>query len=399
MRPLLFFAILLIVSASQSQNVDFKSFKTQFPQETLPFMHEFDPSYYDQSDCLSLEYSCWFFNNRYEERKIIPIAGFSVYEDLWLNCFLLGNDTELESIYFCVYDNSENLRDSISYGVYFSGAMIFTVIRIDEFYNVLVNLSSMERMYFWQESQNHCASLLTACGERKESSDKRMKILQNGTIFKDVLPLSLIEDYLFAMSIGNFEEAYSMQKVPAWGTFEQFSSTSAFGGICNVDIDSVKLVYEDDNTAQVICHALYTDTVNWGAEITQTFYLRMDSSSCYIEKMTVGSNSFERKMRYSNSNFIYSQFDMSEIDEDGFNFSLQNVSIDKDIRNKMNKSGEISGYAKFISTDHAIYEENCTLHFYFKGRSKVEIKEMNCSDFRHKDLNFSGTYVYRNLSF
>ena len=65
-----------------------------------------------------------------------------------------------------------------------------------------------------------------------------------------------------------------------------------------------------------------------------------------------------------------------------------------DISNKIGYEGHISGYAKFVTKNKAVFtDEECgALTFYFLPNNLVRIQETNCSYHHGANICFSGEY-------
>lgn len=380
--------------AAQSQILT--SFKAEFKSVEAPFSESFRFLKFDKTKPLSELYPKWIFGKSGNDYKIYPVAFVKIYNDQYVSCFYRGNDEKYNSIYVATFSNNGELIDTVSYNLDGNNSINGFSIDINEGGEVYIIRHDFVREPTYIYSGN---SAQTGGGaiETKETLHQ-YRILLNGTFEEGISASELfLSEYFIALSEGDFKKAYSMQKVSLWGSYEEFSATSAFGAITSAVSDDIHVVSEDENTISVFSHTLYTDTVNWGIEVSQVFILRKNASGFYIESMKILD--YKKKMKYSCSDFMDSGLSLQNITEEGFDFYFNIISDQKMPDNWSNKAGYMNGYAKFFNPEHAVSEGDCTLHFYFKGKSTVEVKEMNCSEYRHKDLNFGGIYVYENLSF
>ena len=390
-------ALLLLFRISNAQEVNFQNFKSKFVQKELPARY-IDDVNVKQLITLPVNYTHFLFQNSSDTRTISPVAGFDMKYNNWLAVFFLNYPDLNKHFYLCLFNKNGVLTDSISLAY---NSMMYsesnTIVEIDQWNCIHVINEVMDRGAGWFMQGNELANYLSFYAGRFELNRTTYYVDESGKLSSGGDARELVSEFLLALGSANFEKAYSYQKIKAWGSLEQFSSPNAFGGINQVVFDTMKIIYEDDVQAQVYCHVFYSDSINWGMEVSQVFYVKKTPEESFIDNMKVIS--FSKQMKYSCNDFHFSEFFLKNIDEHSFEFELTIVSNEIDAKKETNKAGQISGTARFLTSDHAVFEGDCILHFYFKGRSKVEIKEMNCSKFRHKDLNFSGTYVYENLSF
>ncbi|MBN2729350.1 MAG: hypothetical protein JXR53_09005 [Bacteroidales bacterium] len=404
MNKVLFYLLIVIISQKMmynnqifAQNIDFQDFKSQFVQKKLPVRY-IDDANVKQLKTLPINYTHWLFQNSSDTRTISPVAGFDMKYNNWLAVFFLNYSDQNNQFYLCLFNKNGVLTDSISLDY---NSMMYsesnTIVEIDQWNCIHVIDEVIDRGAGWFMQGNNVANYLTFYAGRVEWSRTTYYVDESGKFASGNGPRELVSEFLLTLGSANFEEAYSFQKIKAWGSLEQFSSPNAFGGINQVVFDTMKIIYEDDVHAQVYCHAFYSDSINWGMEVSQVFYVNKTFEEPFIDDMKVIS--FSKQMKYSCNDFHFSEFFLKNIDEHSFEFELTIVSNEIDAEKETNKAGQISGTAKFLTSDHAVYEGDCTLHFYFKGKSMVEVKEMNCSKYRHKDLNFNGTYKFATLSF
>lgn len=80
---------------------------------------------------------------------------------------------------------------------------------------------------------------------------------------------------LFVESLGHkdFKTAHYLQKVEKWGSYNQFSSTKAFGGITETIINRIEQLPDENEKAVVFIDAFYYDPVNGDNRLEEKFYL------------------------------------------------------------------------------------------------------------------------------
>jgi len=397
MRRIVFVTIALIFVLSVSaQTQIFSSFKAEFKNVDAPFSESFSSLQYDKAKPLSELYSKWIFGKSGSDYKIYPIAFLKICNNQWVSFFYQGNEEQYRRMYVATFSENGDVIDSISVDPDKIISINGFSVDINEGGGVYI----IRHGFFREPTYIYSGNSAEPGGGAVETHEilKQYRILLWGQ-FEEGIPAAelFLAAYFLALTKGDFSKAYSMQKVPAWGTFEEFLSVSAFGAITSAVSDDIHVVDEDQTSISVFSHTLYTDTANWGLEVSQVFKLRKTGSSFYIESMKVLE--YKKKMNYSCPDFMHSGLSLQNITEDGFDFYLSIISHQKMPDDWSSKAGYMNGKAKFLTPDHAVYEGDCTLHFYFKGRSKVEIKELNCSGYHHEDINFNGIYVYENLSF
>ena len=259
---------------------------------------------------------------------------------------------------------------------------------IDKNYNFDISHSGMPVSWTWQYQNSKCAGYMS--GHEQVYEETKYRIMPNGNI-EDIRPgLAVVKEFLFFLSVGSHKKAYKLQQNTAWGSFEKFSSSKAFGGISSIEIDSLKFVSGNKNSATVKCIALYKDTINGDAQITQNFYLSKTDNVWVISKMKVLD--FKKTAQYTNDDFKYCDFRLSDITTESFNFYLFVVS-EKEC-DYGNKAGKISGTAYFLtnSNNSAVFDnENCVLEFVFDNK-KLTISEIECYDYKNSGISFEGIY-------
>jgi len=120
-------------------------------------------------------------------------------------------------------------------------------------------------------------------------------------------------------------------------------------------------------------------------------------SSKEIAKLFLEKNGFSTKKRWwgtweagKDRNWFEQELFITKVSENGFDFELiciHGAHI-----------GNISGFAKFISTNEAVFEEKndyddeiCKLHFY-KMNDFIQITEVNCNSYHGARAYFDGNY-------
>lgn len=99
-------------------------------------------------------------------------------------------------------------------------------------------------------------------------------------------PEDQVRGFLNDLGSRNFYAAYSRAQNPSWGSLEQFSSKSSYGGITGVSIDDVNLNYENGNEASVYADYTAYDPINKDGVYKQDFILNKIGQEWKIVKVT-----------------------------------------------------------------------------------------------------------------
>jgi hypothetical protein len=369
----------------------FDKFLSFFTELEVPFVSypEFDDSFLPA--VIPEEFSRFVHVELSEYGYIIPLLKFNVH-DKYTCMYFVTTDLETTSqAYLCVFDKNENFISSKELD-FFSYMGEHSILEVDKHYNVFNNVAFMGRGSSWNYQGGGTAYYLSYTKDYEIYEGNRFKILENGK-FPDGIPvLDLVDNFLNKLSESNFKEAFELQNNPDWGDYSNFSSTKAFGGIVNVQVDSLKTLSETNNSAEIFCSATYIDNVNGNSKIQQKFILSKKDNKWLITKMKVLE--FERTADYSCDDFEFAELDLSNITGNGFDFFIFIVSSLPDDNYDEKYAGEIWGEAEFLTPEHAVYkEENAQVDFYFTGVTEVKIVETNCGEYRNENISFNGIYT------
>lgn len=116
-----------------------------------------------------------------------------------------------------------------------------------------------------------------------ENTDYESSALE--TVIDASTETSTVQSFVSALGNSDYQSAYDLTKVKAWGSFEKFSSTKAFGGITSTRIDKIEQLPNEDGKSVVYVEAFYADQVNGNANFKQKFYLQQFGADWKIVKM------------------------------------------------------------------------------------------------------------------
>ena len=364
---------------NEKTQIEFNEFLSFFPDTVLPL----DFTIEAKTNKIPDNYKKFV---KIVDSLVFPVVKFKIYDSL-IGIIASVHEKDLYNNYFLyVFDKSGNMKSSLK------------LLKMSEFYQqcsfnindkyLITNFCIYSGATFdgWMV-ENGIAENLPGHGESVEEEFK-YEIKKDGSLFLHEEYLHTVKDFLYNLGMGDIKEAYKLQKNKTWGDFKKFSSTKAFGGLFDVQVFELKVSYANSKNAKIMCKALYKDSVNNSAIISQDFILEKNNEKWLIVDMKV--NEYKRQEEYCCKKFYYSNLLLENFTDDEFDFYLLVVS-----ENKQDKyfGGEMHGKASFLSKNHAVYKnENSKIDFYLHSKNKVEIKETNCSKFRHSSLSFNGIF-------
>ena len=244
-------------------------------------------------------------------------------------------------------------------------------------------------------------AIFAGCNNNGESNQNSYDNNDNNNLNDAVVyPETIVKDFLTYLGNQNFEEAYALTDNPTWGSFADFSSKKAFGGIIGVDIIELKEEASDDNEANFYAEVYYKDAVNGNNTFKQNFYLKPYGNKWKIVDMKLAS-----KKSNSNTNktkVVKPQVGIYSYETNTSSGSVEITEYDKDyeefyyeiyVSTEAGCTGEFEeGIAAFIN-DVWIEDESddCSLKFIF-SKNSVKIIESECSYYHGVQCNFAGTY-------
>lgn len=363
---------------NQKTEIVFNELLSFFPDTVLPIKSEFIDV---NSNQLSKKY-IHFFDN--DDSLIFPTAKFKIHDSLIGVIFSSAKDGFDYSLY--IFDKIGNVKSSLKL-ISMDEFNVKSKFSIDKDYSIKTVYVFSEETYDNWYIKDGIAKYMPAHREPYHE-DYEYSIKKDGSLFLKEGYLHTVKDFLLNLGVGDIEKAYKLQKNKTWGDFDKFSSTKAFGGLFEVVVYDLKISYANSKNAEVICKALYKDSVNNSAYILQDFILEKINDKWIIVDMKV--NEYKRQEEYRCSKFHSSDLHLSNFTNNDFEFYLQIVSEQE---NNKYYGGEIDGKAVFVTKNHAVYKnEKSKIDFYIHGKDKVEIKETNCSRFRHPNVSFNGIY-------
>jgi hypothetical protein len=87
-------------------------------------------------------------------------------------------------------------------------------------------------------------------------------------------PKTVVKNFIENLGQKDFQSAFDKTQVEKWGSFENFSSKKAFGGINATSINVIKQEPDENNNAIVFVDAYYYDPTNGDNRFKEKFYLK-----------------------------------------------------------------------------------------------------------------------------
>ncbi|MBN2892404.1 MAG: hypothetical protein JXL97_11090 [Bacteroidales bacterium] len=368
----------------------FEDFLSFFNDSEIPY--SYSAQYYgEMPKILPAEFKSFVNFEDEIDNFILPVAKFSLYDKYVAVFFETTDLEEIYSSFFYIFDKNGKIIDSREiYYLSFMGEE-HSVFKIDEFYNIFEIDMFFARGEGWNYQGDGIAYYMRWHEDYVPTEMERHKILSSGKISDDIPVLKTVENFLSYLHNGEFQKAYDLQKNSSWGSLENFLSAKAFGGIHAVFVDSLNILNETENSAEIFCSATYKDYINGSSEIQQKFILSKTNGKWLIVGMKVLE--FRRIEYYYSEDFEFASLELSNITDKDFEFTLLAISKEPNDNYDEKHAGEIYGTAVFETTDHAVFvEEDARMDFYFTGISKVKIEEKNCSEYRNEDVSFNGIF-------
>ncbi len=207
--------------------------------------------------------------------------------------------------------------------------------------------------------------------------------------YRQTSPIATVVSFLKALDKQDFKTAYSLQKVAAWGDYRHFSSTKGFGGIVQVDVDTIYLQSENTFNAEVFVSARYIDPANSNLDLKEVFNLRKIQGKWYISSLKI------KELAYFGSYFGKGDIIVHKLTKNELDFTYIYIQNDDAlVTSGFSPGGFIEGQA-FKSGDVYVYvADQCKVYFKISAdKKKITVSENGlCSEERCKKCKFEGEY-------
>lgn len=361
-----FVSLLSFLFAQNSEDKIPKTVLEQFSLKLLPVENIY-ASDAQKNNPLNAEYNVLF--DIKSPNEVYPVCRFKIYADyigLW--AIITSADDDLHQLF--ITDKNGNIISKQKIKCYDPEYIQFDITAD---YSVVQKYINTERVGFYAEETDGCATYMTATAESEEINRYEYKIEVNGKIVKHYRELSLecVQNFLNTLAWGNYKEAYDLQKNENWGSYEKFSSEQSFGGITGISINELKYLSGNSSEAQIFCDALYRDRINGDADIQQTFFLTNISDKWFITGMNV--KNFERRRNYEDDENIlrYLDFRLTKLSESGFDFYIEAVAKESCKDEYGHPYINLMGKAEADSFKKAVYtNDDFKLEFNFADNGK-----------------------------
>lgn len=243
----------------------------------------------------------------------------------------------------------------------------------------------------------------------------------NETVSVNLTPDQTVEKFVELLGTQNFQDAYNLTANPNWGSFSEFSSTNAFGGINETSIYEIKITESSTEKATVYVDAAYYDDINGNSHYKQNYFLQKYGDDWKIIDMEVTEDALANFMDNSNNSTgtgtstptkgVYTNGSIYLII---YQYSTGDESFEGILLNKSNGlclSGlDVSNEnSKWLSEEVYDYRDDnsqdCTVEFVFSGNSVTLKSSSNCYGLNStltKSTSYStpnyGTYSYETSS-
>lgn len=111
-----------------------------------------------------------------------------------------------------------------------------------------------------------------------------------------------VNEFVNLLSTQNFQEAFNLTANPNWGTYSEFSSTNAFGGITMTIVYDLETVESSNEKATVYAEVAYFDDANGTDQFQQNFYLQKYGNDWKIVDMKLVDDAPTNNNNNNNSN-------------------------------------------------------------------------------------------------
>lgn len=158
-------------------------------------------------------------------------------------------------------------------------------------------------------------------------------------------PQSVVKSFIEDLGKKDFQSAYNKTRVEKWGTFENFSSNKAFGGINATLINEIKQKPDENNNAIVYVDAYYYDPINGDNQFKEKFYLRqfggdwkiidlkiVDSGKTQKNNSNIKKQNDSEDVHSSPENLVNAIFEAARTNNLEILIGLSDINCDAEIR-------------------------------------------------------------------
>lgn len=186
------------------------------------------------------------------------------------------------------------------------------------------------------------------CKSNDNKNDEVVSENQNTQLSE---PIEVVKLFIESLGKKDFQTAYNLQKIDSWGTFNDFSSTKAFGGINATSINEIKQLPDENGKSVIFVDAYYYDPVNGDNRFEENFYLQKINDEWKITDFKIVSTKSS-----TNSDFetFLALFDKIQLPFDGSRQNLRENEITEDFKERF-----IYKYDNDLKSDNSILTTVC----------------------------------------
>lgn len=219
----------------------------------------------------------------------------------------------------------------------------------------------------------------------------------------DNTEIGTVKAFINDLGNQNYQAAYEKSKVKAWGNFEKFNSTKAFGGIVKTRINKIEQNPNENGKAVIYVEAFYSDAVNGNNSYKQKFFLQEFGNNWKIVGMKLVGSSKAKNLNYAGTYSIENRgkyvtvskhLTVKKIKNKKYSFELSVAEGSDDEQMEAGGMGEFSGgvegHISIVSGKAQFKEEGAIYNFVFsKSSVKISIEE---DEFMWR-VSPDGTYI------